>query len=77
MCRRRLVAYDSNASRGPLFSFPYDREQEQLVKGAMDLLHASTLPKRIRGLMRLLTLKRFRTRVPGRLLLLRSKRRKK
>ena len=77
MCRRRLVAYDSQASRGPLFSFPYDREQEQLVKGAMDLLHGSTLPKRFRGLIRLLTLKRFRTRVPGRLLLLRSKRRKK
>ena len=77
MCRRRLVAYDSQGAEGPLFSFPYDRDQERLVAGAINLLHAGTLPKRVRGLLRLLTLSRFRSRVPGRFLLLRSKQRRK
>jgi acyl-CoA reductase-like NAD-dependent aldehyde dehydrogenase len=76
MCRRRFATSDLKRLDGPLFSFPYNREYGTLRAAAVALLHGRSLVKRIGGLLRLFTMKRFRRRVPGRFLLLRSRRRR-
>ncbi len=77
MCRRRFVTSDLKRLDGPLFSFPYDQEHGVLGAAAVALLHGRSLMRRARGLVRLLTMRRFRRRVPGRFLLLRSRGRRR
>jgi hypothetical protein len=77
MCRQRFVSYDASKTEGPLFSFPYDAAQGKLVRAALNLLHGRSFPRRLGGLARLLTLARFRARVPRRYGLLRSRKRRK
>lgn len=77
MCRQRFVSHDSSKTEAPLLCFPYDAAQGKLARAALDLLHGRSFPKRVAGLLRLLTLSRFRARVPRRYGLLRSRRRRK
>ncbi len=77
MCRRRFTSSDLKKSIGPLFAFPYDREHCRMTWGSMALLHGRSLPGRLGALFRLLSLRRFRGKVPGRFLLLRSRKRRK
>jgi acyl-CoA reductase-like NAD-dependent aldehyde dehydrogenase len=77
MVRRRYVSHDTGKLEGPLFSYPYDGEQKKMAERSLQLLHGGSLLRRFRSALRLLSLRRFRSRVPNHLYLIRSHKRRK
>jgi len=77
MCRRRFVSYDTGRGEAPLFSYPYDDTHGHMTNAILRLLHGGRISQRLAGLMRLLSMRRFRRRIPNRMYLLRSHKRRK
>ncbi len=75
MSRQRFVSFDPADNEAPLFAFPYDDRGRALVEASFEFLNGRSLPRRLRGLWRLVRLERFRRRTPLRALLGASRRR--
>lgn len=69
MSRQRFVSFDDQKTEAPLFSFPYDQEASQIASTSFDYLHGKGRARKLRALLRLLRIKRFRARTPIRWLL--------
>jgi succinate-semialdehyde dehydrogenase/glutarate-semialdehyde dehydrogenase len=77
MSRQRFVSFDELPAEAPLFSFPYDDEATRLAEAALRFLHARDRHRRIGACLRLLGLRRFRSRVPSWSFLVPKRRRSK
>lgn len=66
MCHRRFVSFDPQPAEAPIFAFPYDDDARMIARGALDALHGQRRRYRLRGLLKLLRSKRFRSRLPWR-----------
>jgi succinate-semialdehyde dehydrogenase/glutarate-semialdehyde dehydrogenase len=69
MSRQKFVSFDPSECEAPLFSFPYDEEHFEVVEAAVSYLNAGRSWRKLRALLTLLRLRRFRTRTPLRSLL--------
>ncbi len=75
MSRKKSVSYDYTQREAPVFAFPYDATASRIVLAALRSLHAGGFFRRLKGIVRLMRLKRFRSRVPLRSFLLSYKQR--
>ena len=75
MSRQRFVSFDNQPAESSVFAFPYDDEAKSVARTALDYLHGAGWLLRLRALARLFLLKRFRSRMPVRFLLLPKKHR--
>jgi hypothetical protein len=69
MSRQRFVSFDPMPSEAPIFAYPYDDEARAVADASVRYLHEPGRIGRLRALIRLMRLRRFRLRVPGRSLL--------
>ena len=74
MSRQRFVSFDATPLEAPLAAYPYDDTANQILTAVIDQLHGPGRWRRLRALVRLLRIKRFRDRVPVRSLLWSGKR---
>ena len=66
MSRQRFVSFDATTAEAPVFAFPYDDTAGIIARGAIDHLHAPRRLRRLRGLLRLVRQRRFRSRLSAR-----------
>ena len=74
MSRQRFVSFDATPLEAPLSSYPYDETADRILTTAIEQLHGRGRWSRLRALLRLLGIKRFRDRVPARTLIWSGKR---
>ena len=74
MSRQRFVSFDGTALEAPLAAYPYDETSNRILTTAIEHLHGRSRWGRLRALVRLLRIKRFRDRVPARSLVWSGKR---
>ncbi|NIM01925.1 MAG: aldehyde dehydrogenase family protein [Acidobacteria bacterium] len=74
MSRQRFVSFDANALEAPLGAYPYDETSNRILTAGIKHLHGRGRWARMRALLRLLSIKRFRDRVPSRSLIWSGKR---
>lgn len=75
MCRQRFVSFDPRMAEAPAFGYPYDEAAGTLIHASMTAMHDRRLIRRLRALVNLTFLRRFRARVPWRSFLAAWKRR--
>ena len=73
MSRQRFVSFDPLPAEAPLYAYPYDSENDALVRASLDHLHSHRRGSRLRALLRLLRQNRFRSRAPARWVLFSGK----
>jgi len=66
MSRQRFVSFDPATAEAPVFAFPYDDAAATIARASIDHLHAPRPLRRLRALIRLVRLKRFRARISAR-----------
>jgi acyl-CoA reductase-like NAD-dependent aldehyde dehydrogenase len=66
MSRQRFVSFDPATAEAPVFAFPYDDDAATIARASIDHLHAPRPLGRLRALIRLVRLKRFRARLSAR-----------
>jgi acyl-CoA reductase-like NAD-dependent aldehyde dehydrogenase len=69
MSRQRFVSFDPMPAEASVYAYPYDDEAQTIAERAMRYLHVRGPLARLRALIKLLAVKRFRLRVPPRSLL--------
>jgi len=74
MSRQRFVSFDGASLEAPLAAYPYDETADLIHRTSAEQLHGRSRWSRLRALVRLLRIKRFRDRVPARQLLWSGKR---
>ncbi len=75
MSNQRFVSFDTLPAEAPAFAFPYDLAQTDLAETAVRYLHGRRWHHRLRALIRLIRMPRFRRRVPVRSVLFSARRR--
>ncbi len=74
MSRQRFVSFDPAPTKAPVFAYPYDEPGLAMTRASIDHLHAPTRFGRLRALVQLMRLSRFRSRVSPRAVLFAKKR---
>jgi acyl-CoA reductase-like NAD-dependent aldehyde dehydrogenase len=74
MSRQRFVSFDGTSLEAPLAAYPYDDTANKILTNVIEQLHGPGRWRRLRALVRLLRIKRFRERVPARSLIWSGKR---
>lgn len=69
MSRQRFVSFDPMPAEAPVYAYPYDDEAHAVAEASVRYLHEPRRFSRLRALLRLMRMKRFRLRVPGRSLI--------
>jgi succinate-semialdehyde dehydrogenase/glutarate-semialdehyde dehydrogenase len=64
MSRQKFVTFDPSKAEAPLFSFPYDEQGFEIVEASVGYLNAKGLLSRLKALLQLVRLDRFRRRTP-------------